>query len=170
MLEKDQLGGGKVRVTFLMPAMEGVGTLSVCGEFNDWNPAVTPMTRAADGTWSAALTLEAGRSYQFRYRDDRGGWHNDPAADTYVPNDFGSKNSVVDLLSKPESTGVVGAGPETGQRMSGTTPEAGHGASPAPSATAKPAAKKPAARKAAKTPVARKPAEKKPVAKKPKAR
>ena len=137
MLEKDQLGGGKVRVTFLMPALEGVGTLSVCGEFNDWSPAAAPMTRAADGTWSAALTLEAGRSYQFRYRDDRGGWHNDPAADTYVPNDFGSENSVVDLRDKPS-----GAGAGTAPRK--TAPSKVAPAKPAPSKAAlqKPAPKK----------------------------
>ena len=143
MLEKDQLGGGKVRVTFLMPALEGVGTLSVCGEFNDWSPAAAPMTRAADGTWSAALTLEAGRSYQFRYRDDRGGWHNDPAADTYLPNDFGSENSVVDLRSKPGSTAaVVGSSPEAG-----APPPAAKPRPPAKKAAKKPAAKKTSPRK-----------------------
>ena len=53
--------------------------------------------RGADGGWSAALTLDAGWAYQYRFRDQDGSWHNDWAADEYLPNEFGSENSVADL-------------------------------------------------------------------------
>ena len=97
MLRKQKAAGGKVKVTFSMPAMEGVTALFLTGSFNDWSDASTPLVHGADGSWSVALTLEAGWAHQYRYRDQDGGWHNDWAADSYVPNEFGSENSVVDL-------------------------------------------------------------------------
>ena len=97
MLRKENTAGGKVKVTFSMPALEGVTTLYLVGSFNDWSDTATPMVHGADGGWSAAITLDAGWAYQYRFRDQDGGWHNDWAADSYVPNEFGSENSVVDL-------------------------------------------------------------------------
>ncbi len=91
MLVKQTKKNGKVRATFTMPA-DG---LYLVGEFNEWNQTAHPMQRADDGTWSLALELEPGRDYQYRYRTDTGVWHNDPAADAYVPNPYGSDNSVV---------------------------------------------------------------------------
>jgi 1,4-alpha-glucan branching enzyme len=99
MVEKNQLGGGKVRVTFRIRLTGTVGSLDVCGDFNDWNAGVTPLTKGADGSWSAAITLPAGRVYRFRYRDEHGIWHDDPDADGYEPNGYGGTNSLVDLVS-----------------------------------------------------------------------
>jgi hypothetical protein len=53
------------------------------------------MQRNDDGSWTLTLELEPGRDYQFRYCTGDGAWHNDPAADGYVANPFGSENSVV---------------------------------------------------------------------------
>ena len=97
MLRKQNAAGGKVKVTFSMPALEGVTVLYLTGSFNDWSDPGLPMVRSADGGWSAALTLDAGWAYQYRFRDQDGSWHNDWAADDYVPNEFGSENSVADL-------------------------------------------------------------------------
>ena len=97
MLRKQNAAGGKVKVTFSMPALEGVAALYLTGSFNDWSDPGLPMVHGADGGWSAALTLDAGWAYQYRFRDQDGGWHNDWAADSYVPNEFGSENSVADL-------------------------------------------------------------------------
>ena len=97
MLRKQRAAGGKVKVTFSMPAMEGVTALFLTGSFNDWSDPGLPLVCGADGGWSAALTLDAGWAYQYRFRDQDGGWHNDWAADAYVPNEFGSENSVTDL-------------------------------------------------------------------------
>ena len=97
MLTKRKLGRGKVRVTFTMPKLEGVKQLFLVGDFNNWSVAETPMTRVDDETWSVALTLEAGRQYEFRYFADNQVWHNDWSADAYVTNAFGAENSVVNL-------------------------------------------------------------------------
>ena len=101
MLEKFPLGGGKVRVTFRLADLPGVRRVAVCGEFNGWDDAACPMTRAPDGSWSAALTLAAGRVYAYRYHDGQGAWHDDPSADGYAPNGFGGVNALVDLRSLP---------------------------------------------------------------------
>ena len=97
MLTKRKLGRGKVRVTFTMPRLESVQQLYLVGDFNSWSVAETPMTHAADGTWSVALTLEGGRKYEYRYFADNQVWHNDWAADEIVKNTFGTENSVVNL-------------------------------------------------------------------------
>jgi 1,4-alpha-glucan branching enzyme len=102
MIAKRKLGKGKVRVTFQMPPIEGVSQLHLVGDFNNWSMTETPMQRAADGSWSAALTLESGRAYQYRYFADGQTWHNDWAADAYVPNAFGSDNCVVSLAEEPK--------------------------------------------------------------------
>ena len=100
MLRKKPLGGKKFQVTFTVPSMEGVDSLHLCGEFNGWSESSTPMRQEPDGSWSVTLTLDGGKSYVFRYRDNHGEWHNDWSADAYVPNQFGTENSVLDLAAQ----------------------------------------------------------------------
>lgn len=106
MLKKRKLPNDKVRVTFSMSALEGVGQLFLVGEFNEWHETATPMTQHDDGSWSVALTLENNREYHYRYLADGHTWHNDWQADAYARNQFGSDNSVVSLLTeeKPQRT------------------------------------------------------------------
>jgi 1,4-alpha-glucan branching enzyme len=118
MLRKENAAGGKVKVTFSMPALEGVTALFLVGSFNDWNETATSMVRGEDGGWSAALTLDEGWAYQYRYRDQDGAWHNDWAADSYVPNEFGTENSVVDL------TAAASAATPTAKKKTSRTPAA----------------------------------------------
>jgi 1,4-alpha-glucan branching enzyme len=99
MLQKKPLAGGKVEVTFRMPPLDDVVELSLCGDFNNWQVQGFPLIQESDGTWVAKLVLDAGKSYRFRYSDNQGRWHNDWEADAYVPNDFGSEDSVLDLMS-----------------------------------------------------------------------
>ncbi len=110
MLQKKTLAGRKVEVTFRMPPLDDVVELYLCGDFNGWQVKGVPLSQEADGTWVASLVLEAGRSYRFRYYDNQGRWHNDWEADAYVPNDFGSDDSVLDLTnvtSAPASQGAT---------------------------------------------------------------
>ncbi len=55
------------------------------------------MTRGEDGSFAVALSLKPGQAYRFRYLLGDGRWENDPAADAYVPNLYGSDDSVVQL-------------------------------------------------------------------------
>jgi len=36
---------GTVRITFVLPADEPAGAVSVVGDFNDWNPFANPLRR-----------------------------------------------------------------------------------------------------------------------------
>jgi 1,4-alpha-glucan branching enzyme len=98
MLKKTLSKSGKTcRVTFSVPPETGAQEVYLCGEFNDWDEASHPLQRRKDGSFSTTLTLETGRSYRFRYLLDGERWENDYAADAYVPNAFGSDDSVVQL-------------------------------------------------------------------------
>ena len=103
MLQKKPLAGQKVEVTFRMPPMDDVVELNLCGDFNGWQLKGAPLEQEADGTWAATLVLDAGKSYRFRYYDNQGRWHNDWEADAYVPNEFGTEDSVLDLTSTPQA-------------------------------------------------------------------
>ncbi|MDJ0783618.1 MAG: isoamylase early set domain-containing protein [Desulfosarcinaceae bacterium] len=86
------------KVTFRVPreVAKGAGAISIVGEFNDWQPGVTPMKSLKSGEFTATVDLAAGREYQFRYLIDGDTWENDGNADKYVRTCFGdSDNSVV---------------------------------------------------------------------------
>ncbi len=99
MLKKRKLANNKYSVTFSMPALDNITELYVVGDFNEWNQSGTLMEKAKDGSWSAKLTLEAGKDYQYRYRDNKGVWHNDWEPDAYARNEYGSDNSVISLTN-----------------------------------------------------------------------
>jgi 1,4-alpha-glucan branching enzyme len=90
---------GKVEVAFVIPAAPEV-PLCVVGDFNDWDPHVTPMKPGKEGL-QAKVTVDTGRRYAFRYLSGAGSWFNDDAADTYEPGPYGSDNSVIDLTDQP---------------------------------------------------------------------
>ena len=85
------------KVTFHLPKEKALNaiTVTVVGEFNDWNKGATPMKHLKNGDFAVELDLERGREYSFRYCIDGGKWENDVCADRYEPNPFGGDNSVV---------------------------------------------------------------------------
>jgi 1,4-alpha-glucan branching enzyme len=87
--------GATTKVTFELPKDLAGERVCLCGDFNEWSQDETPMTRRKDGRFSATLTLNQGRSYRFKYLVDGDRWENDPGADLYVDNGFGSKDSVI---------------------------------------------------------------------------
>jgi 1,4-alpha-glucan branching enzyme len=89
--------GTSCRVTFTVPPEVEAEEVHVVGEFNDWDEARHPLRLRKDGRFSTTLTLETGRAYRFRYLLDGERWENDWEADAYLPNDFGSEDSVVEL-------------------------------------------------------------------------
>jgi 1,4-alpha-glucan branching enzyme len=85
------------RVTFELPPEINAQTAFVCGEFNAWDATKHPMKRRTDGSFTLTIALKPGQSYRFRYLLDGARWENDWSADAYVPNTFGSDDSVVQL-------------------------------------------------------------------------
>jgi 1,4-alpha-glucan branching enzyme len=87
--------GSACRVTFDLPAEGNTRKASLCGEFNEWNPDVHPMKKKKDGRFSTTLSLQSGRDYRFKYLLDGKDWENDWSADGYIPNCFGTEDSLV---------------------------------------------------------------------------
>ncbi|HEB66043.1 MAG TPA: glycoside hydrolase [Chloroflexi bacterium] len=98
MLKKAYSKTGRVcRVTFRLPAEVKAQNAMLVGDFNGWDTQATPMRVLKNGDFSATLSLEAGKSYRFRYLLDGKRWENDWAADAYIPNEFGGDDSVVQV-------------------------------------------------------------------------
>ena len=87
--------GRSCRVTFELPPQADAKTVALCGEFNGWDSTKHPMKRRKDGSFSLAVSLKPGKEYRYRYLLDGEKWENDWAADNYIPNVFGTEDSVV---------------------------------------------------------------------------
>ena len=85
------------KVTFRLPCDGALGAESVTltGEFNNWDEKATPMKRQKNGDYTVTLELQIEREYRFRYCIDGCKWENDWCADRYEPNPFGGCDSVV---------------------------------------------------------------------------
>lgn len=94
-MKKDPIANSaKISVTFEMPAEIQAESLTLVGDFNDWDASAAPMKRRKDGTWARTLRLAPG-TYRYRCVADGATWYNDPAADYYEASGFGEDNSVV---------------------------------------------------------------------------
>jgi predicted carbohydrate-binding protein with CBM48 len=80
-----------VQFVFVAP---GAVSVSVVGDFNDWNPRVTPLHAARVGVWEVSVPLAPGR-HRYAFVVDGRLWRPDPAAPRAVEDDFGAPNSVV---------------------------------------------------------------------------
>ena len=93
--------GHECQVIFELPAEVAAQAASLCGEFNEWDPSAHPMEQQADGSFTLTVALEPGRAYRFRYLLDGARWENNRAADGYVPNPYGSDDSLVQVERVP---------------------------------------------------------------------
>lgn len=85
------------KVTFTAPE-EVVGNsndVSLAGEFNNWE--VIKLKKQKTGLYSANISLETGKEYQYKFVIDGDRWENDPDADKFITNEFQGTNSVVSL-------------------------------------------------------------------------
>jgi 1,4-alpha-glucan branching enzyme len=87
--------GSSCRVTFELPKDVDAEKVVLCGEFNDWDPEKHTLKRRKDGSFSTTISLKPGSSYRFRYLLDGERWENDWQADEYLPNEFGTQDSVI---------------------------------------------------------------------------
>jgi len=98
MLKKSYSKSGRsCRVTFELPAQLNAQTVSLCGEFNEWDPTSHYLRPRKGGRFSTTISLQAGRAYRFKYLVDDERWENDWAADGYVANEFGTEDSTVEV-------------------------------------------------------------------------
>ncbi len=82
-----------VRLVLLQPDARSV---SVAGDFNDWNPGQTKLERSEGGMWTATIALKPGR-YQYMFVIDGKQWVADPLAEEGTGDGFGSQNAVLDV-------------------------------------------------------------------------
>ncbi|MEM7627467.1 MAG: AAA family ATPase [Planctomycetota bacterium] len=77
-------------------ASDHAGGLAIAGDFNNWNPSQTPMTRDENlGVWRACVNVPPGR---YRYRLVRNGqWVQDPFNRTVESNPFGELNNIIEI-------------------------------------------------------------------------
>jgi 1,4-alpha-glucan branching enzyme len=86
----ETLGAGWVRFIFEYAVESPV---FLVGDFNGWDESVEPLQHKENGTHVALIRLEAGE-YEYKYKSGCL-WFNDSCAHKYVPNCWGSENSVV---------------------------------------------------------------------------
>lgn len=79
------------RVNFSLKAAEA-RSVSLVGDFNDWDDKAHPMKAGEPGVWKKSVLLTPGR-YEYRFMVD-GEWRNDPDNPEACPNQFGSHNNV----------------------------------------------------------------------------
>jgi 1,4-alpha-glucan branching enzyme len=84
-------------ITFILPkeAAPGAQTVTIVGDFNNWNLTDTQMKKLRNGDFKVTLNLPREREYRFRYLIDGSRWENDWNADKYVPNQHGCDDSLV---------------------------------------------------------------------------
>ena len=86
------------KVTFKVPkeASLGARSISIVGDFNNWNTKDNPMKKMRNGEFILEMDLKVHREYQFRYLLDEEIWENDWQADKYIRSDYGNcDNSVI---------------------------------------------------------------------------
>jgi predicted flap endonuclease-1-like 5' DNA nuclease len=77
----------KKKINFsLAPEIVGDATSGLLlGEFNDWDTSNgIELKRTKDGSLTTSVSLEAGKSYEYRYLLNDGRWVNDANADSYA--------------------------------------------------------------------------------------
>jgi hypothetical protein len=82
-----------VRLVVVQPEAQ---TVQVAGDFNEWNPARTPLEPTGSGAWTVTLPLEPGR-YKYKFVVDGQTWMADPFAAEQDDDGFGSQNAVLDV-------------------------------------------------------------------------
>ncbi|WCJ57887.1 isoamylase early set domain-containing protein [Fontisphaera persica] len=83
----------KKPVNFLFVAPQA-HSVTVCGDFNDWNPTSHPLKRMPDGAWMATIELAHGH-HRYVFMVDNTP-HLDPRAQGIARND---KNERVSLIA-----------------------------------------------------------------------
>jgi len=86
---------GPRRIHFSVDA-PAAGRVSLIGDFNDWDPAATPLEHH-DGEWSTTLRLKPGR-YRYSYVLDDSRWVADPGRPA-VSDEFGTPTSVITVAN-----------------------------------------------------------------------
>jgi 1,4-alpha-glucan branching enzyme len=89
---KKEFKGKKCKVTFEIKP-EKAEYVEIIGSWNNWQPE--RMKKRRDGTFYIPKTFDVSKEYEFRYIIDGKEYINDPEADGYIKNPFGTDNCIV---------------------------------------------------------------------------
>ena len=73
-------------------------SVALVGDFNDWDPARSPM-RTAQGVWATTVPLAPGR-YRYAFLVNGAEWRADPGAPAAHDDEFGTPSSVITVGGK----------------------------------------------------------------------
>ncbi len=107
---------GATRFSFRAPA--GARSVTVAGEFNNWNSNANPLTDPdGDGVWTADVQLRPGK-YQYKFVVNGSDWLVDPANPKKTEDGLGGENSLVEVTAGGTTAAPVPA--STPARAGGT--------------------------------------------------
>lgn len=86
-------GGGPDALQFVLVAPRAA-SVALVGDFNDWDPARTPMRAARGGVWATIVPLAPGR-YRYAFLVNGAEWRADPGAPPATDDEFGAPSSVI---------------------------------------------------------------------------
>lgn len=69
--------------------------VSLAGSFNSWDTKNFSAKKDGRGNWKVKVNLKPGR-YEYKFFVD-GSWMNDPHCNSFVTNNFGSQNCVIEI-------------------------------------------------------------------------
>jgi len=89
---------GDARPVYLRLDAPASTRVAVVGDFNNWDPAATPLRPTGDhGTWVVELRLKPGR-YHYTFLIDGRRWERDPREAPAAESDFGPPVSVLTVI------------------------------------------------------------------------
>jgi len=71
----------QARITFILPADEPAGAVSVVGSFNDWTPGEHELAPDGNGQRSVTISVPYNAAIHFRYLASNDVWIDEPDAD-----------------------------------------------------------------------------------------
>ena len=74
-----------------------VTSVSLCADFNNWQ-AIEMKFNKKTKSFKTKVKLPKDKVFHFKYLLNNTEWENDDKADQYLPNEFGSDNSVVSTI------------------------------------------------------------------------
>lgn len=94
-----------VKLTIPAHLVHNATSAQALGDFNNWTPSdFSKMTLQEDGSLAVTLSLEAGKSYQYRFFLNDGRWLNDPSAQGYEEQaTYFTHNSIVFVEAENEN-------------------------------------------------------------------
>lgn len=84
----------QVRFRCIAPA---ANTVTLAGDFNDWDIQANPLRKDEQGVWKTTLRLQPG-IYQYKFVIDGAEWTEDPQNPNRVPSPHGTFNSVCEVV------------------------------------------------------------------------